>query len=50
MVDALRASTRVEIVQVDQQLEAAGWQLFRERQDKDWGMTDCVSIILMTQR
>ncbi len=50
MVDALKASKRVEIVQVDQQLEAAGWQLFRERQDKDWGMTDCVSITLMTQR
>ena len=38
--DALTASQNVELVQVDERLEAAGWQLFRERSDKDWGMTE----------
>ena len=50
LVDALERSRRVEIVQVDQRLEKLGWQLFRDRADKDWGMTDCVSMSLLTER
>ena len=50
VVDALRESDRVEIVQSDESLEARAWQLFRERDDKEWGMTDCVSMSLMTDR
>ena len=50
LVDALERSERVEIVQVDRQLARLGWQLFRDRADKDWGMTDCVSMSLMTGR
>lgn len=48
--DALKSAQNVEVVQVDERLEKAGWQLFRERIDKDWGMTDCVSFTLMTER
>ena len=47
---ALKSAQNVEIVQVDERLEKTGWQLFRERTDKDWGMTDCVSFTLMTER
>jgi uncharacterized protein len=50
LVDALERSRRVEIVPVDEHLEKLGWQLFRAREDKDWGMTDCVSMSLMADR
>jgi predicted nucleic acid-binding protein len=50
LVDALKRSIRVEIVPVDERLEKLGWQLFRVREDKDWGMTDCVSMSLMADR
>ncbi len=50
LVDALERSRRVEIVPVDVHLEKLGWQLFRVREDKDWGMTDCVSMSLMADR
>ena len=50
LVDALERSSRVEIVPVDERLEKLGWQLFRVREDKDWGMTDCVSMSLMADR
>ena len=50
LVDGLERSRRVEIVPVDEHLEKLGWQLFRVREDKDWGMTDCVSISLMADR
>ncbi len=47
IVDALRSSRRIKIVQSDASLETRGWQLFRDRSDKAWGMTDCVSMTLM---
>lgn len=26
------------------------WQLFRERSDKEWGITDCTSFLIMQDR
>lgn len=49
-VEALQCSERVDVVRVDERLEMLGWELFRARTDKDWGMTDCVSMSLMTDR
>ena len=50
IVDGLQDSDRVEIVQSDETLETRAWQLFRDRSDKEWGMTDCVSMTLLTDR
>ncbi len=50
LVESLQASQRVEIVRVDERLEQLGWQLFRDRADKEWGMTDCVSLAIMGDR
>jgi predicted nucleic acid-binding protein len=29
---------------------ADGWALYCARPDKEWGLTDCISFTLMTQR
>jgi len=50
LYDRLRSSPQVEIIQVVQATEEQAWDLFRERQDKDWGMTDCVSFVVMRDR
>ena len=50
LYDRLRSSQQVEIIQVVQATEEQAWDLFRERQDKDWGMTDCVSFVVMRDR
>ena len=31
------------------ELEAAAWELFRQRPDKTWGVTDCASFVVMKQ-
>lgn len=41
---ALKAAT---IVHVDTDLWQRGWQLYRARSDKNWGLTDCISFIVM---
>ena len=47
LLDALEADPRVAIVPLSEQLYARARQLFRERPDKEWGLTGCVSFIVM---
>ena len=47
LYDRLTASPRVEVVPITAEIEAAGWELYRQRPDKDWGMTDCISMTVM---
>ena len=49
-IDGLRADPNVEIVSLDSRLLDIAYQLFRERPDKEWSLTDCVSFIVMRER
>jgi len=49
LYDRLHASPRVQIVPASFELETAAWELFRQRPDKTWGVTDCASFIVMKQ-
>ncbi len=40
----------VEIVPISEQLYAKAFELYRTRPDKEWGMTDCISFIVMQER
>lgn len=50
LLDALRADPSVQIVPIDLSLEAAAWQLWKSRPDKEWSLVDCSSFIVMQQR
>ena len=50
LYDGLRDSPRVEIVSMTPETEAAAWELFRQRADKQWGVTDCATFVVMEQR
>jgi len=39
-----------EVVPVDTPLLTRGVELFKSRKDKTWGLTDCVSFVVMTDR
>jgi predicted nucleic acid-binding protein len=41
---------RVDIIPVSEQLCARAFQFFRVRPDKEWGMPDCLSFIVMLDR
>ena len=47
MLEGLRASRRVEIVPLSQELLQRGLALFAKRDDKDWSLTDCISFVVM---
>ena len=46
----LESDSDVDIVELTPDLYAAGFDLFADRPDKDWGLVDCVSFALMTGR
>ena len=45
----LRAHDRVTIVPADQALFDAGVELYANRPDKDWSLTDCISFVVMRE-
>lgn len=46
----LQKSRSVEIVFVTEDWWRAAWKLFEEREDKEWSLTDCISITIMKKR
>jgi len=49
-IDALAENEDIEIVAATPESFQRGVALFRSRPDKDWSLTDCISITVMTQR
>ncbi len=47
LLDYLESDPNVEIVQLSESLYRRAMRLFRDRLDKNWGLTDCVSFIVM---
>jgi uncharacterized protein len=50
VLDSLEADPTVEIVPLSEGLYARAAKLFRDRSDKEWGLTDCISILVMQDR
>ena len=47
LFDVLSASDEVKLVPASAELFDAGMQLYRNRPDKGWSLTDCISFIVM---
>ncbi len=50
LLRSLEADPTVTIVPLSEDLYAKAFRLYRERPDKDWGLTDCISFIAMQDR
>jgi len=46
----LLESPTCDVIQVTSEVEAEGWDLFVNRNDKSWGVTDCISMVVAKQR
>lgn len=46
-IENIRRSARCTILYVSPELFENGWQLYQERLDKEWGLTDCISFVVM---
>ena len=48
-LNGLRANRALQITAAGPELIKAGWNLFCQRPDKDWGLTDCTSFAVMQE-
>jgi predicted nucleic acid-binding protein len=49
-LETVRADPRVEIVALTDDLLERAVQLYKARPDKEWGLTDCISFVVMEAR
>jgi predicted nucleic acid-binding protein len=50
IVQTIQRNLSAEIVPASRQLFAAALDLYKSRADKDWGLTDCTSFVVMKDR
>jgi uncharacterized protein len=50
LLESLMADPNVEIISLSNELYNAAFDLFRKRLDKEWGLIDCVSFVVMQER
>jgi hypothetical protein len=50
LIDSLENDPNVEIVPLSENLFSRAFRLYRERSDKEWGLIDCVSFVVMKDR
>jgi predicted nucleic acid-binding protein len=50
LLDALENDPKVEIIPITEELFARAFDLYRNRPDKEWGLIDCISFIVMEDR
>lgn len=47
LLSEIESDPQLEIIPLSELLYQRGLQLYRERQDKEWGITDCISFVVM---
>ena len=50
LLNALEHDPNVEIVPVTEELYQHAFELYRNRTDKEWGLIDCMSFVVMNER
>jgi predicted nucleic acid-binding protein len=50
LLDAIERDPNVEIVPLSEELYRQSLELYRQHQDKEWGLTDCISFAVMRER
>jgi uncharacterized protein len=50
LLESLETDRNVEIVLLTKDLYRQAFNLFKQRQDKEWGLVDCISFIVMQER
>lgn len=50
LLEAIEQDSRIDIVPLSEDLYSRAASLYKQHVDKEWGLTDCVSFVLMRER
>ena len=48
-IESIKSSALVDIVHIDEDLDAKSWELLKNRADKNWSLVDCSSFVVMQE-
>ena len=48
-IESIKSSALVDIIHIDENLDAKSWELLKNRADKNWSLVDCSSFIVMQE-
>ena len=48
-IEGLKTSEVVDLLHIDESLDARAWKLLKERSDKQWSLVDCSSFVVMNE-
>jgi len=49
LITSIHSSETIEIIRIDQDMYDEAWNLYTSRKDKEWGLTDCTSFVVMNR-
>lgn len=50
LLEALKTDPNVEVIPLTNSLYQVAFNLFKQREDKEWGLVDCISFVVMQER
>jgi len=50
LLRAIEQDTLIQIVSLSEELYQNAFRLYQDRRDKEWGLTDCISFVVMRER
>ena len=48
-IESIKSSALVDIVHIEEDLDAKSWELLKNRADKNWSLVDCSSFVVMQE-
>ncbi len=48
-IKSIKTSLLVDIIHIDEDLDAKSWELLKNRADKNWSLVDCSSFVVMQE-
>ena len=48
-IESIKTSSLVDVIHIDENLDAESWELLKNRADKNWSLVDCSSFIVMQE-
>lgn len=50
LLESIEQDARIEVISLDEGLYNRASELYKRHMDKEWGLTDCISFVLMRER
>jgi predicted nucleic acid-binding protein len=49
LLEAIERSENIRVVRTDQRIYKQAWEMYKRSTDKEWGLTDCISFVVMAE-